>query len=132
MIELKVQTEWNAKRLLAAVDRASERNHRQTAFDIMRTAQASIDTSDEPSPPGQPPHTRGRGRKNLRSAVRYDATKTDAVVGPMQSVVGEIGAVHEFGETFRGTDYDERAFMGPALDEHIDRFALMWAGSIGE
>lgn len=115
----------------AAMSRASELSHRQAAYEVMRTAQESIETSDQPSQPGQPPHTRGLGGKTLR-AIRYDATKDEAIVGPLASAVGEVGAAHEFGEVFRGFDYPERPFMGPALQKNIDTFAQAWNGSFGD
>lgn len=114
-----------------AMSRASELSHRQAAFQVMRTAQESIDTSSQPSQPGEPPHTRGRGSKSLRT-IRYDATKDDAMVGPLASAVGEVGAAHEFGEVFRGFEYSERPFMGPALQQNIDTFAQAWNGSFGD
>ncbi len=96
----------------------------------MRTAQESIDDTDSPSEAGTPPNTRGLGNKQLR-AIRYDVDADGAIIGPLHSAVGEVGAVHEFGETYHGTDYPERPFMGPALEQNENRLAAMWAGSVG-
>lgn len=131
MISITTAVEWRGAEMREALANASERSQRQTAYQIMQDAQESIKTSDQPSLPGQPPHTRGRSGKTLR-AIQYDATKDDAMIGPLASAVGDIGAAHEFGETFRGTDYDERPFMGPALQRNIDAFAQAWNGSFGD
>ena len=82
------------------------------------------------APAGQPPHTH-KGAQ-LRRAVRYDATKEDAVIGPMASIVDEAGAAHELGGEFHGQIFDERPFMEPALEKNLDRFHSDWGGSIGD
>ena len=86
--------------------------------------------AEGPSVPGQPPHTH-KGTY-LRRAVRWDADKTSAVIGPMASIVDQAGAVHEFGQVRLGTDYPERPFMLPALERALPRFAGQWQGSVGE
>ena len=131
MISLAVQIVDRVARVQKAADQAGYRNLGHAAASLRKTAVASIERSDEPSDPGEPPHTR---RGQLPRAIRFDVdrTKQEAVIGPRASVVGEAGAAHEFGEEFRGTDYDERPYMGPALDASLDRFASDWAGSIGD
>ena len=131
MIGIAVQIVDRLARVKAAADKAGYRNLGHAAASLRKTAALSIERSDEPSAPGEPPHTR---RGQLPRAIRFDVDRTrqEAVIGPRASVVGEAGAAHEFGEEFRGTDYDERPYMGPALDVSLDRFASDWAGSIGE
>jgi hypothetical protein len=53
------------------------------------------------------------------------------VIGPRESVVGDVGRAHEFGGEFRGEDYPERPFMTPALDETEEAFGSSFAGSLG-
>jgi len=69
----------------------------------------------------------------LPRAIVYDNDKESdtAVIGPRESVVGTSGEAHEFGGDYKGQDFPERPFMGPALDKNIDRFASSFAGSIG-
>ena len=131
MIGIAVQLVDRISHVQKAADQAGYRNLGHAAASLRKTAVASIERSDEPSDPGEPPHTR---RGQLPRAIRFDVdrTKQEAVVGPRASVVGEAGAAHEFGEEFRGTDYDERPYMGPALDANLDRFAADWRGSIKE
>src|SRR5262245_22397120 len=130
MIGVEVKTENQTQRVADAVGRAAFRNFGHAAARISKDAKASLITAEGPSPPGSPPHTH-RGAF-LRRAIRFDATKEDAVIGPMASVVDEVGRAHELGEEFHGQLFDERSFMQPALEKNLDRFAADWEGSIGE
>lgn len=119
----------HTKRVREAAEKAARRMFAKAAFRIFRDAQSSIERSATPSAPGTPPHTR---RGQLKRAIRYDATKDGAVIGPLASMVGEAGAAHEFGGGFRGQDYPERPYMGPALDRELDKFAGEFRGAISE
>lgn len=130
MIGVEVKTENQSQRVADAVERAAFRNFGHAAARISKDAKESLLTAEGPSAPGTPPHTHQGAF--LRRAVRFDATKEDAVIGPMASIVGEVGRAHELGEEFRGQLFDERSFMQPALEKNLDRFASDWAGSIGE
>ena len=131
MIGLEVKTEDHTHRVVDATERATFRNLGHAAGRIRRDAIESIVVAEGASEPGTPPHTR---RRQLNRAITFDNDRAlqEAVIGPRASVVGEAGAAHEFGEEFKGIDYDERAYMGPALEKNVDRFAGDWAGSIGE
>lgn len=117
-------------RVVKAAKKAGFRNFGHAAASISKDMKASLVNAEGPSAPGTPPHTH-RG-SHLRRAVRYAATAEEAVIGPMASIVGESGGAHERGERYKGTDYPQRAFAGPALERGADRFAGSWAGSIGE
>ena len=119
-----------SKRIIEASDKAAFRNFGHAAARIRKDAQAFIVTDDKPSPAGTPPHTKAQRGHNLRSAILYVADKLSAIIGPIASMIGEVGHAHEFGATFRGEKFDQRAFMGPALERNLDRFADEWAGSI--
>lgn len=119
----------NTRRVREAAERAARRIFAKAAFRIMRDAQESVQRSAEPSAPGEPPHTR---RGQLKRAIRYDATKDGAVIGPLESMVGTAGVAHEFGGQYKGQSFPERAFMGPALERDLDKFAGDFAGSLGE
>jgi len=122
-----------------ATEKAAFNNFGHAAAAIRKDAVESIVDEPGPSEPGTPPHThtggvtkKGKVRKgNLQRAIAYDATKDDAIIGPRFSVVGLAGRAHELGEVFHGEDFDERSFMGPALDENLTRFAQDWDGAIG-
>lgn len=130
MIGMMVKTEGMTKRVADAAEKAAFRNFGHAAARISKDAKASLVTAIGPSSPGTPPHTH-RGAY-LRRAVRFAADKEGAVIGPMASIVGQAGEAHEFGGGFRGQDYPERPFMGPALAKNLGRFAGDWAGTIGE
>lgn len=129
MIAVKVKTEDTTKNVAVAAEKAAFRNFGHAGASISKDMKASLDKAEGPSEPGQPPHTH-KGAF-LRRAVRYAADKEGVVVGPMASIVGESGAVHEFGEVFHGTDYPERPFARPALERALPRIGSDWAGSIG-
>jgi phage gpG-like protein len=141
MIGFDFKFALNFGRLLKEVKQAGFRNLNHAAARIRKDAVESIQPGDGPSAPGTPPHThtqrltrKGKTRAGQlpRSIVFHvDKAKEEAVIGPRYSMVGEAGAAHEFGGQFRGDNYPERPFMGPALDKNLDNFASDWAGSIG-
>lgn len=132
MIGLTVQVENNFKRVEDAARKAAFKNLKHAAASISKDEKASFEKAPQgqASTPGSPPHTH-RGQF-IKRAVRFESDDESAVIGPMASVVGEVGAVHEFGETYKGTDYPEREFAGPALERGAPRFAGSWQGSVGE
>lgn len=138
MIASSVQFVDNTKAVVKAAEKASFRNFGHAAATIRKDVLESIVPSDEPSAPGEPPHTRNRGLTKkgtqkvgiLEKAITFDATKEDAVVGPRASVVGPAGALHEFGGSRGGADFPERPYMLPALLRNLDRFHQDWQGSI--
>jgi len=137
-----VKIDDKTHRVAQAAARATFRNLPHAAATIRKDAIESIIDAPGPSAPGTPPHThtggitkKGKKRRGvLQKAIAYDFDKQagDAVIGPRESVVGLAGAAHEFGQEFKGDDFDERPYMGPALDRNLDRLAGDWTGSIGE
>lgn len=123
---------YNFNRVNQAAKTATFRNLRHGAFSVAKNAKASIQKSNEPSRPGSPPTTRGRGRKNIRGAIFTDANYENAIIGPRASWVGDVGEAHEFGKNRKGQRYPQRSFMYPALAAAAPRFAADWAGTIGE
>ena len=135
MLGMKVKLENRIGRVKRAADKGAFRNFFHAAASISRAAKKSITRSKYSSVAGRPPHTR---RGKLRRAIRfaagkaYSTTEQGAIIGPMASLVGQAGAAHEFGGTYKGDQFPERPFMGPALEKAIPRFAGNWRGSIGE
>jgi hypothetical protein len=132
MFGFGAKTENRFRRVEDAARRGTRDSIRRTAFAIGRFAKGLIEKSRKPSSKGSPPTTRGRGGKNLRAAIWTDADAESAFIGPRASVVGDVGEAHEFGVKRKGDEFDERPFMGPALEANQDRFASDWRGSIGE
>jgi len=129
MFALKFSFTDNTPELKKKADDAAYRNFGHAAASIAKGAKESIKTATGPSAPGQPPHTH-KGAF-LRRAIRYAADKTGAVIGPMASVVADVGTALEFGGHYKRQDYPPRPFMFPALERGAPRFASDWEGSIG-
>lgn len=127
-MEAKIQL--RLERIQKAVQRAKAGSITAAAYVVATIAKGKIKTSQEKSQPGDPPATR---RGLLRRAIRYAATqdKDLAVIGPAFPVVGTAGRAHEFGGRYKGSQYPERPFMRPALEESLDQFAGAFRGSFG-
>jgi hypothetical protein len=142
MIGLAVTVRDQTQQVAQQLERTVVRNVGHAAASLRKRAIESIEPSDQPSPPGRPPHTRLRvSRKTgkvrpgqLQRAIVFDHDKQAhvAVIGARHTVVGESGQAHEFGGEYRGDDYPQRAFMGPALERTADRFGDDFAGSLGQ
>lgn len=100
------------------------------AASISKDAKRTIKRGKASSPVGQPPRTR---RGLLRRAIRFSADRQtqSAVIGPMESVVGGSASPQEFGGSYKGQNYEERPFMGPALERNLHRLGGEFSGSIG-
>lgn len=112
-----------------AVDRTAYRNLGHAAASIRKAAIRLIRRSAKPSAEGEPPHTReGALRRSIRFAVE---DKFTAVIGPRASAVGQSASAHEHGGMYMGQEFSARPFMGPAMEENLDRFAKDWEGAVG-
>ncbi len=122
-----------SRKVQKAADKAAFKNFGHAAASIRKDAAASITRSDKPSRAGQPPHTRrGRGNAQLKRSIRFAADKEGAIIGARHSFVGESGSAHELGRSFKGDRFEERPFMGPALERSAKRMGNDWKGTIGE
>lgn len=131
MIGAQTKVTRHTGRVDNAVKKASFRNFGHAAASIRKDAAASLQrvASDDPSPPGQPPHTH-KG-VFLKRALRYHVDPFSAVIGPRESVVGKAASAHEHGGRYKGAEYPQRPFMFPALQRAIPRIGNRWRGSIG-
>jgi hypothetical protein len=118
-------------RVEKAAKKGIYRSISHAAFSIRKAIRESIKNSPKPAAPGQPVTTRGR-RGNVRNSIFAAVEEDSAVVGPRYSMVGDVMAAHEFGQTRYGDRYEARPTAGPALEANLDRFADSFAGSIGE
>lgn len=153
MFGMNVKIDDTTHRVKVAADKAVIKNVRHAAGSVMKEARKSIQRApkvkstvaakvktNKPgkktrtfvrrpgSPPGTPPYTK---RGQLKRAIKYSADKDNALIGPEFSLVGTSGEAHEFGGEYKGGEFDERAFMEPALDRVSPRFAASFSGSIG-
>jgi phage gpG-like protein len=129
MFTLTAKTEDTTKKVEQAAEKANFRNFRHGAASVSKAAKQSIQRRPGPSAPGEPPNT--HRRIFLRRSIRFAATKTSAIIGPMKSIVGMSAQAHEFGGTYKGSTYPARPFMQPAMVKSAPRFAGEWKGSIG-
>ena len=119
--------------VLDAAKSAEFRNLGHAAASVRKDAVASIEPSDDPSPPGEPPHTRGKGKRRrvLPRAIRFAIADGTAVIGPRASMIGQAAEPHEHGGTYRGQAFPRRPTMLPALQRAAPRIGSRWAGTIG-
>lgn len=151
MVGASVKITDETHKVVQAVERAKYRSLNHAAASIRKDARKSIKTrpkktvrvatgvagktkrvrvqTRDASPKGTPPYTR-RGR--LRNAIVYHATKSEAVIGPRRSIMGEGAVPHEFGGRYKDQTYPKRPTMGPALIKNLDRFAASFSGSLGQ
>ncbi len=129
MVGIKVRTRFDGGKVRRAAKKGSIESLGHAGAAIRLTARRSIRRSEKPSTPGKPPHTR---KGQMKRAIVYAVEKErgDVVVGPDYAVVGPAGMAHEHGGRFRGTKYEKRPFMGPALEKVKDRLPRKWAGSV--
>lgn len=107
-----------------------EKRLSRSAFLIRRVARAQFVRRRGRAKAGSPPHTR-RG-KLPRSILYYvDRQREEAVIGPAAHLAGKSGKPHEHGGKYRGARYDERPFMGPALEAMLDQIPGQFSGLIG-
>lgn len=132
MFGMTATTEFDQKSLTDEMRDMRRRVLTHRAEELQAEVVKSFVVSDEPSAPGQPPHTSGRSGHSLPESIEIDVGEEDAVIGPSASEIGEVGRAHEFGESFRGEDFEARPFMQPVLMQNIDPFASDFSGSYGK
>lgn len=132
MIGATAGSKVDMKPVQNAVDKATFENIRHASFSLSKDAKSTIDKDSSPSEPGETPHTKGKRGHNLKGAIFTNVQKDSGLIGPRGSWVDEAGALHEFGESRDGQNFEERPFMEPALDRAVPRFASDWAGSVGQ
>ena len=126
---MKATIKFDGKKVTKAAQRGNITSLGHAGAAIRLQARHSIRKSKKPSTKGTPPNTR-KGR--LRNAIKYALTpsKQSVVIGPDYDVAADSGSAHEFGGKFRHEKYDQRAFMGPALENVQPRLPSFWAGSV--
>lgn len=127
MLDFRTLIQLEQQRVEQAVKDANYRNFGHAAASMRKDIISTIEKAPQgvASRPGTPPNT--HRRNFLTRSITYDANRDGAVLGPRKSVVGEAGAIHEFGEG----NHPERAFMRPGLERNSDRFQKAWLDSIG-
>jgi hypothetical protein len=73
MIGVKARVSFNKQAVINAARKGSFKSLAHAAAAIRQTAQRSIKDGKTPSPPGQPPHTRGHARS--AAAAKCDSIR---------------------------------------------------------
>jgi hypothetical protein len=127
-MNVKVKTKWDGNKVKKPMEEATYKSLNQAAASLRLIAKRSIRKRKKPSPAGTPPST--QTSRLPRSIVFFvDRKRSYAIVGPSYDLIGPAGAAHEQGGMLRGTDYDQRPFMVPAMEKIIPRLPSMWAAS---
>lgn len=153
MIGVETKLVDNTPKVLKEVDRANYKNFSHAAASLRKAMIESIKIDKttigwittkrlskrgkrirariyKPAPVGSPVVSH-KNKGFVSRGIRFDATKTDAVVGFAQSVYGDVMGAHEFGGERFGQKFQPRPTVYPTLENNLDRFSGEWAGSIG-
>ena len=126
---MKSEVEFDADGLTARIAKASVDILRRMGAYVRTVARRKVRTSDRPSTPGTPPHSRTGA---LKRGILFGVEKRQGavVVGPSERFVGTSMAAHEFGGAYKRERYPKRPLMGPALKESTPRLARMWQDAV--
>lgn len=126
---MRSEVEFDADGLVARVARASVDILRRMGAYVRTVARRKVKTSERPSTPGTPPHSRtGALKRGILFGV--EKRRNVVVVGPSERFVGTSMAAHEFGGAYKRERYPRRPLMGPALKESTPRLARMWRDAV--
>ena len=84
---MKAKLSFDARGLAAAVLKGSLSALRRAGAYVRRAARHKVKTSDNPSPPGSPPHSRA-GLLKRSILFGLDKPAQAVVIGPAESVIG--------------------------------------------
>lgn len=126
---MRSEVEFDADGLVARVAKASVEILRRMGAYVRTVARRKVKTSERPSTPGTPPHSRtGALKRGILFGV--ERRRNAVVVGPSERFVGTSAAAHEFGGAYKRERYPKRPLMGPSLKESSPRLARMWQDAV--
>ena len=126
---MRSEIEFDADGLVARVAKASVDILRRMGAYVRTVARRKVKTSERPSTPGTPPHSRtGALKRGILFGVKK--RRNAVVVGPSERFVGTSAAAHEFGGAYKRERYPKRPLMGPSLKESAPRLARMWQDAV--
>ena len=126
---MRSEVEFDADGLVARVAKASVEILRRMGAYVRTVARRKVKTSERPSTPGTPPHSRtGALKRGILFGV--ERRRNAVVVGPSERFVGTSAAAHEFGGAYKRERYPKRPLMGPSLKESAPRLARMWQDAV--
>ena len=129
MVGMKVKTKSQMQKVVRKAKRGNIESLGHAGAAIRLVAKRSVRKKKGPAPAGQPPHTH---TKRLPRAIKYAVEKQRGrvVIGPDVESFGTAGKAHEHGGVYKQEHYEQRPFMGPALEKTKERLPRMWAGSV--
>ena len=126
---MRSEIEFDADGLVARVAKASVDILRRMGAYVRTVARRKVKTSERPSTPGTPPHSRtGALKRGILFGV--EKRRNAVVVGPSERFVGTSAAAHEFGGAYKRERYPKRPLMGPSLKESAPRLVRMWQDAV--
>lgn len=126
---MKNEVEFDERTLVAKVAKASVDILKRMGAYVRMVARRKVKSSDRPSTPGSPPHSKTGA---LKRGILFGLEKRErrVVIGPGFKFVGTSASAHEFGGRYRKERYPRRPLMGPALRESIPHLAKMWRDAV--
>ena len=126
---MNAKVEFDEDGLVARVAKASLGVLRRMGAYVRRAAQHKVHTSDKPSQPGTPPHSKtGALKRGILFGV--EKRRQSVLIGPGFRFVGASMAAHEFGGQYRKESYPKRPLMGPTLKESASRLSVLWQDAV--
>lgn len=126
---MTTRIEFDADGLVARVAKASLAVLRRMGAYVRRAAQHKVRTSEKPSLPGTPPHSKtGALKRGILFGV--EKRRQSVLIGPSFRFVGESMSAHEFGGKYRRERYPKRPLMGPTLKESAPRLSRLWEDAV--
>ena len=126
---MNTKVEFDADGLAARVAKASLAVLRRMGAYVRRAAQHKVRTSEKPSLPGTPPHSKtGALKRGILFGV--EKRRQSVAIGPSERFVGESMSAHEFGGRYRKERYPKRPLMGPTLKESAPRLSRLWEDAV--
>ena len=126
---MNTKVEFDADGLAARVAKASLAVLRRMGAYVRRAAQHKVRSSEKPSPPGTPPHSKtGALKRGILFGV--EKRRQSVLIGPGFRFVGESMSAHEFGGRYRKERYPKRPLMGPTLKESAPRLSRLWEDAV--
>ena len=126
---MNTEIEFEEKTLLAKVAKASVDILKRMGAYVRTVARRKVKSSDKPSPPGSPPHSKtGALKKGILFGL--DKRNSSVLIGPSDRFVGASASAHEFGGKYKKERYPKRPLMGPSLKESIPQLTKLWQDAV--
>lgn len=126
---MKTEIEFDSDSLVARVSKACTGVLKRMGAYVRTVARRKVKTSDKPSTPGTPPHSKtGALKRGILFGVEKHRKRV--VIGPGFRFVGTSMMAHEFGGGYKKERYPKRPLMGPSLKDSIPRLTRLWEGAV--